>query len=116
MAGDETTRSLGVFMFLPALGEHVFVLRGEEREFADFGKIARKADFALQRRKSTIAHDNHLSVSVRFPAPGHNHNVRRPIWTTEKSPSSYGMARNLFKISFYGLSLRCLRPIKPLKS
>ena len=50
MAGDEMARGFGVFMLLPALGEHVFVLRRQQRKLADFRQIARQTAFACQNR------------------------------------------------------------------
>src|SRR5204863_3552906 len=51
MAGDELMRRLGVFMFTPALGEHVFLLRIKERKFANFGEVTRKAAFAYDWKR-----------------------------------------------------------------
>jgi hypothetical protein len=42
-------RRFGILMLTPAFGEHVFLLRVEQRKFADFGEIARKAAFAYGR-------------------------------------------------------------------
>ena len=40
MAGHQPACRFGILMFLPALGEHVFVFRRQKGKFADLGQIA----------------------------------------------------------------------------
>ncbi len=45
MGSHELVRGVAVVMLAPALGQHVFLLGLEHREFADFGKVMRQAAF-----------------------------------------------------------------------
>ena len=46
MPRDELLGRQGVFMLAPTLGEHIFFLRLQHREFANFGQITRQSIFA----------------------------------------------------------------------
>ena len=61
MAGDELVRGVAVAMLAPALGQHVFLLRFQHREPADFFEIAGQAGFGRQDRQGRgTGHDSAL--------------------------------------------------------
>ncbi len=55
MAGHQFLGGFGVFMFLPAFGEHVFLARIQKRKLPNLGEIAGKPAFALQCWNATTA-------------------------------------------------------------
>src|SRR2546423_15385533 len=80
MAGDELMRRLGVFMFAPPLGKHVFLLRIEERKFANFGELTRKAAFAYDWKRPCRHVLNPLSrTTVRMCKRTSYHGAKRAL-------------------------------------
>src|SRR6185436_5693513 len=67
MAGDEGVRGFPILVFAPALGEHVFLLRFQHREFADFGEVAREAGFSIENRQRCCT--GHLAPLQVFRSP-----------------------------------------------
>src|ERR1700712_2728990 len=67
MAGDKVMRRVPIVMFAPTLGEHVFLLRFQHREFADFGEVAREAGFSVKNRQSSCT--GHFSALQWFRSP-----------------------------------------------
>ena len=51
MAGDQLVGGLGVAMLAPALGEHEFLLRLQQRELADLLQVAAEVAFRRQGRR-----------------------------------------------------------------
>ena len=52
MAGDELVRGVTVAVLAPALGQHVFLLRFQHREPADFFKVPGQTAFGGNHRHS----------------------------------------------------------------
>jgi hypothetical protein len=50
MAGDKVMCRVAIVMLTPTLGEHVFLLGFQHREFADLGEVSGKTGFSVENR------------------------------------------------------------------
>src|SRR5690606_20917407 len=66
VARDELRRRLGILVLGVALGEHVFLLRREDRKFLDLGQVAVEALLAAERRD---AGRSDIVAAHLFPRP-----------------------------------------------
>src|SRR3546814_16564917 len=60
MAGHQLGRGFRVLMFLETLGEHVFLLCRQHREFLDFGQISVEALLTAQRGDTRVLRFIHV--------------------------------------------------------
>ena len=68
MGCDQPLGGVAVAMFAPALGEHIFFLRLQHGEPANFGKVARQTTFSGYERKRS-GHSNLLGAPRGACAP-----------------------------------------------
>jgi hypothetical protein len=50
MAGDKVMCRVAIVMLTPTLGEHVFLLGLQHREFADLGEVSGETGFSVENR------------------------------------------------------------------
>ena len=67
MAGDKVMCRVAIVMFAPTLGEHVFLLGFQHREFADLGEVTGKAGFSIENRQGSCT--GHFSALQWFRPP-----------------------------------------------
>jgi hypothetical protein len=70
VAGDETVRGVAILVLAITLREHVFFLRFQHRELADFSEVASKAGFRRKDRQSNSTGHGLSPPIVQAPDSG----------------------------------------------